>query len=87
MVIADGGYISIHNPNKSASANYKISLDSLLTQHKKNTTYKMIPIVGNSPKKETYIENGTQLEIELAPGEILIYEFQKVKQNREIIHH
>jgi hypothetical protein len=82
-----GGYISIHNPNESASVNYKISLDSLLTQHKKNTTYKMIPIVGNSPKKETYIENGTQLEIELAPGEILIYEFQKVKQNREIIHH
>lgn len=82
-----GGYISIHNPNKSASANYKISLDSLLTQHKKNTTYKMIPIVGNSPKKETNIENGTQLELELAPGEILIYEFQKVKQTREIIHH
>ncbi|MBI0399339.1 alpha-galactosidase [Cyclobacterium marinum] len=74
-----GGYISFHNPNKSSSKKYKIKLDENLIHHKNKVSYRLIPIIGELLNKNSIVHCGDLLELELAPGEILIWEFQKVE--------
>ena len=74
-----GGYISFHNPNKSSSKKYKIKLDENLIHHKNKVSYRLIPIIGELLNKNSIVHSGDLLELELAPGEILIWEFQKVE--------
>ncbi|MBR9776843.1 MAG: hypothetical protein GYB55_18190 [Cytophagales bacterium] len=74
-----GGYISFHNPNKSSYKKYKIKLDENLIHHKNKVSYRLIPIIGELLNKNSIVHSGDLLELELAPGEILIWEFQKVE--------
>ncbi|AEL25974.1 alpha-galactosidase [Cyclobacterium marinum] len=74
-----GGYISFHNPNKSSYKKYKIKLDENLIHHKNKVSYRLIPIIGELLNKNSIVHGGDLLELELAPGEILIWEFQKVE--------
>ncbi|GAB3647192.1 hypothetical protein GCM10028791_08690 [Echinicola sediminis] len=74
-----GGYLSLHNPDTSASVNYKVSLDEHIGLEKSDQRFDMRAVVGQLPEEKQKFHYGDQLELEVGPGEILLIEFDSVK--------